>query len=205
MNRRFPKRPGPSSNGRLPIVPSPPSQGMLSQSSPQVELLTEQVPDNGDGQTTVEGPNAVDQLRQSIAKLFQPAQLCKEHLAEIAKHPTLSTSLPDRPPSYSSRSRVFAIICRGFRSHSRRCARFRTISVYLLIRSSRAKRCTSRSSSLATQSEPVLRKWRSHWNQSMPCGRGPRNSRRFWRSVRSLQAQFYGLAKAIGAAVQSER
>ena len=52
-------------------------------SSPQVELLAEQITDNGDGQIAVEEPKSVDQFGQSIAKLFEPAQLCKKHLAEI--------------------------------------------------------------------------------------------------------------------------
>jgi hypothetical protein len=55
--------------------------------------------------------------------------------------------LSGRHPSSTSRSRAFAIMCRGFRGHSRRYARFSTISVYLLSRSSRAKRCTNPNSS----------------------------------------------------------
>jgi uncharacterized phage infection (PIP) family protein YhgE len=67
-------------------VPSPLNQGrlLLHTSSPQVELLAEQITDNGDGQITVEEPKSVDQFGQSIAKLFEPAQLCKKHLGEIA-------------------------------------------------------------------------------------------------------------------------
>lgn len=70
---------------QLPSTKSAETRDALtSRRSPQVELHAEQVTDNGDGQIAVEEPKSVDQLGQSIAKLFQPAQLCKEHLAEIA-------------------------------------------------------------------------------------------------------------------------
>jgi hypothetical protein len=74
---------------RRPMAPGKPAGGaeprnaLTAQSSPEVELIAEKVTDNGDGQS-LEEPRSVDQLGQSIAKLFQPAQLCKEHLAEIA-------------------------------------------------------------------------------------------------------------------------
>jgi hypothetical protein len=64
--------------------PAETRDAVTAQSSPQVELHPEQVADNGNGQIAVEEPNVVDQLGQSIAKLFQPALLCKQHLAEIA-------------------------------------------------------------------------------------------------------------------------
>jgi hypothetical protein len=61
-----------------------PAANSAEPAEPRDAFTTQSSSHNGDGQITVEGPNAVDPLRQSIAKLFQPAQLCKEHLAEIA-------------------------------------------------------------------------------------------------------------------------
>jgi hypothetical protein len=63
--------------------PAETRDALAAQSSPQVELHAEQVADNGNGQIAVEEATPVDQLGQSIAKLFQPALLCKQHLAEI--------------------------------------------------------------------------------------------------------------------------
>ena len=72
---------------QLPAVdsaePAESTEALPTHSSPQVELLAEQITDNGDGQIAVEEPKSVDQFGQSIAKLFEPAQLCKKHLAEI--------------------------------------------------------------------------------------------------------------------------
>ena len=72
---------------QLPAVdsaePAESREALPAHSSPQVELLAEQITDNGDGQIAVEEPKSVDQFGQSIAKLFEPAQLCKKHLAEI--------------------------------------------------------------------------------------------------------------------------
>jgi hypothetical protein len=69
----------PSTNSAEPAETKDP---LTAQSSRQVELHAEQIADNGDGQIAIEQPKSVEQLSQSIAKLFQPAQLCKEHLAQ---------------------------------------------------------------------------------------------------------------------------
>src|SRR6266851_2272533 len=58
--------------------PAETKDALTAQSSRQVELHAEQIADNGDGQIAIEQPKSVEQLSQSIAKLFQPAQLCKE-------------------------------------------------------------------------------------------------------------------------------
>jgi methylphosphotriester-DNA--protein-cysteine methyltransferase len=65
--------------------PAEPGDALTAQSSPEAEPLAERVTDNRDGQIAVEKPKPVDQLGQAVAKLFEPAQRCKEHLAEIAK------------------------------------------------------------------------------------------------------------------------
>lgn len=64
--------------------PAEPRDALTAQSSPQIELLAEQDTDNSNGQVAVENSKSVDQLGQAIAKLFEPAQRCKEQLAEIA-------------------------------------------------------------------------------------------------------------------------
>ena len=64
--------------------PTESKEALPVHSSPQVELLAEQITDNGNGQIAVEEPkSSVDQFGQSIAKLFEPAQPCKKHVAEI--------------------------------------------------------------------------------------------------------------------------
>jgi len=81
------EEPGPSE--QLPPAnraePAEPGEALTAQSSRQAEPLAERVSDNRYGQIAAEKPKSVDQLGQAIAELFEPAQRCKEYLAEIAK------------------------------------------------------------------------------------------------------------------------
>jgi hypothetical protein len=64
--------------------PAEPRDALTPKSSSEVAPPAERVTDNRDGQIAPEETKSVEQLRQSIAKLFQPGQLCKKHLDEIA-------------------------------------------------------------------------------------------------------------------------
>jgi hypothetical protein len=185
--------------------PAEPRDALTTQSSSQVELHVEQVTDNGDGQITVEGPNAVDQLRQSIAKLFEPAQLCKEHLAEIARAsdsidkvarlaPELFepfTSFFDHMPRLSksfASMRAFqddlGVLAESFEPG--KALHQQVIQLADAVRAHLAERAASL--------EPVnaLRTQAAELAQILEAGT-------------ELQAQFYELAKAIRAAVQREQ
>jgi hypothetical protein len=111
---------------------------LTAQRSPQVELHAEQVTDNGDVKLQSRSQSRWTSLVSPSPSSFSRHSYARSTLLKSQTQPTLSTGLPDQRPSSSSRSRIFAITCRGFRDHSRRCARFRTISVYLLSRTSRA-------------------------------------------------------------------
>ena len=87
--------------------PAEPGDALNAQSLPPAEPLAQRVTDNQDGQIAVEKPKSADQLGQAIAKLFEPAQRCKDTLLKSQKHPTLSSSLSDRHSSGSKSSKRF--------------------------------------------------------------------------------------------------
>jgi hypothetical protein len=185
--------------------PAKPRGALAPQSSSQVGLLVEQVVDNGDGQITVEGPNAVDQLRQSIAKLFEPAQLCKEHLAEIANAsgsinklvrsaPELFGPLMSFCDQVPKLSKSFASMCTlqddlGVLAESfepGKALHQQVIQLGDAVRTHLAEVAAS------LESVNALRAQAAELAQILETGA-------------ELQAEFYELSKAIGAAVRSER
>ena len=185
--------------------PAEPRDALTTQSSSQVELLAEQVSDNGDGQITVEGPNAVDQLRQSIAKLFQPAQVCKEHLAQIANISDSITKLVRSAPELFEPLKSF---CDHVPKLSKSFASMRAFEDDLGVLAESfvpgkalhqqviqlADAVRAHLAEVAESLEPVnaLRAQAAELAQIL-------------EADAELQAQFYELAKAMGAAVQSEQ
>jgi hypothetical protein len=185
--------------------PAETRDALTTQSSSQVELLAEQVTNNGEGQITVAGPNAVDQLRQSIAKLFEPAQLCKEHLAEIANASNSINKLVRSAPELfgplksfcdhvPKLSKSFASMCTlqddlGVLAESFEPGKALHQQVIQLVGTVR-----THLAEVAESLEPVnaLRAQAAELAQILEAGT-------------ELQAKFRELSKAIGAAVQSER
>jgi uncharacterized phage infection (PIP) family protein YhgE len=178
---------------------------LTAQSSPQVDLLAEQVTDNGDGQIAPEETESVDQLSQSIAKLFRPAQLCKKHLAEIAN---ASDSINKLVRSAPELFEPFKSFCDHVPKLSKSFASMRAFQDDLgvlaesfepgkalhqqVIQLAHAVRTGL--TEMAASLEPVnaLREQAAELAQILETGA-------------QLQAQFIELAKAIGAAVQSEQ
>jgi hypothetical protein len=185
-------------------VPSPLNQGrlLLHTSSPQVELLAEQITDNGDGQITVEEPKSVDQFGQSIAKLFEPAQLCKKHLAEIVNASDSINKLARSAPELFEPLKNF---CDHVPRLSRSFASMRAFQDDLGVLAESyepgkalhqqviqlADAVRTRLTEVAASLEPVnaLRVRAAELAQILEAGT-------------ELQARFSELAKAIGAAVQ---
>jgi ABC-type transporter Mla subunit MlaD len=192
----------PSSNS---AEPAETSDALTAQSSMQVELLAEQATDNGDGHIAVEGPNAVDQVRQSIGKLFEPAQLCKEHLAEIAN---ASDSINKLVRSAPALFEPFKSFCDHMPRLSKSFASMRMFQDDLGVLAESfepgkalhqqviqlANTVRAHLAEVAESLEPVntLRAQAAELAQILGAGA-------------ELQAQFSELAKAIGAAVQSEQ
>ena len=175
---------------------------LTAQRSPQVELHAEQVTDNGDGQIAVEEPKSVDQLGQSIAKLFQPAQLCKEHLAEIANATDSINRLARSAPEFFEPLKNF---CDHVPRLSRSFASMRAFQDDLGVLAESfepgkalhqqviqlADAVRTRLTEVAASLEPVnaLRVRAAELAQILEAGT-------------ELQARFSELAKAIGTAVQ---
>ena len=196
----FEQRPAPNS-----AQPAEPRVALTRQSSSQVELLVEQVADNGDGQITVEGPNAADQLRQSMAKLFRPAQLCKEHLAEIAN---ASASINRLVKSASELFGPLVSFCDHVPKLSKSFASMRAFQDDLgvlaesfvpgkalhqqVIQLADAVRTGLTEVAASLETVNALRAQAAELAQILEAGA-------------ELQAELYELAKAIGAAVQSDQ
>jgi uncharacterized phage infection (PIP) family protein YhgE len=178
---------------------------LTAQSPSRVELHAEQIADNGDGQIEVEEPKSVDQLGQAIAKLFQPAQLCKEHLAEIANTTDSINKLARSAPEFFEPLKNF---CDHVPTLSKSFASMRAFQddLGLLAESFEpgkalhqqviqlADAARAHLTEVAASLEPVnaLRVRAAELVQILEAGM-------------ELQAQFSELAKAIGDAVQSER
>ena len=185
--------------------PAETRDALTTQNSSQVELLAEQVTNNGDGQITVAGPNAVDQLRQSIAKLFQPAQLCKEHLAEIANTsasinklvksaPELFGSLVSFCDHVPKLTKSFASM-RAFQDDLGVLAESFVPGKALhqqVIQLADAVRTGLTEVAASLETVNALRAQAAELAQMLEAGA-------------ELQAELYELAKAIGAAVQSDQ
>jgi hypothetical protein len=193
--------------------PAEPRNALTAQSSPQVFELTEQVPDNGDRQSAVEEPRLVNQLSQSIAKLFEPAQLCKKHLTEIANAtdsinklvrsaPELFEPLKSFCDHVPRLSKSFASM-RGFQDdlgvlaesfEPAKALQQQVIQLADAVRTQLADAVRTQLAEVAVSLEPVnaLRAQAAELAQILEAGT-------------KLQGQFFELSKALGAAVQSEQ
>ena len=185
--------------------PAETRDALTAQNSRQVELHAEQIADNGDGQITTEHPKSVDQLSQSIAKLFQPAQLCKQHLAEIANTSDSINKLARSAPEFFEPLKSF---CDHVPRLSRSFVSMRAFQDDLAVLAESfepgkalhqqviqlADAVRTGLTEVAASLEPVnaLRVQAAELVQILEAGA-------------QLQAQFSELAKAIGTAIQSEQ
>jgi hypothetical protein len=185
--------------------PAETGDALTAQSSPQVELHAEQITDNRDGQIAPGETKSVDYLSQSIAKLFQPAQLCKKHLAEIANASDSINKIVRSAPELFEPLKSF---CHHVPRLSKSFASMRAFQDDLGVLAESfepgkalhqqviqlADAVRTGLMEVAASLEPVnaLRAQAAELTQILEAGA-------------QLQAQFYELAKAIGAAVQSEQ
>ena len=193
---------GPSE--QLPAANSTEPRGTLTtQNSAQAEPFAEKVTDNGNRQVAVEEPKSVDQLGQAIAKLFEPAQRCKEQLAEIAH---ASDSIKELARSVLE---LFEPL-EGFRDHMRRrsnsFASMRAFQDDLGVLAESFEPVKALHQQVIQLADAV----RTHFAE-VAASLEPANALRartaelaqILEAGTELQGQFYELSKAFGAAVQA--
>jgi DNA repair ATPase RecN len=146
----------------------------------------------------------VDQFRRSIAELFEPVQLCKKHLAEVAN---VSDSIDKLARSAPELFEPLKSFCDHMPRLSKSLASMRAFQDDLGVLAESFEPGKALHQQVIHLADAV----RTHLGE-VSTSLEPVNALRaqavelaqILEESKELQAQFYALAKAIGAAVQSE-